>query len=136
MTRISERQTGFTLVESMVALVIAGLLLPALLIAFGNQADGVGYIRDKSIAQWVASNQMAQTRIEVAKTGLVFRGEREGVSTMTGRDWYWWINSSATDVDDFRRLTVSVALEPSHRDQPLHTLTGFVSGPAPDNNDG
>lgn len=127
---------GFTLIEVMVALIIAGLLLPALLMAFANQADGIAYIRDKSVAQWVASNQLVQIRIEVAKTQRVFRGEREGVSTMAGRDWHWWVISGATEVEDFYRIEVRVALEDSDRDQPLHTLIGFVSGPAGASSDG
>ncbi len=112
------------------ALIIAGLLLPALLMAFGNQADGVAHIRDKSIAQWVASNQLTQARIEIAKTKLVFQGERQGVSSMDGREWYWWLSSSKTEVEDFYRLEVRVAPQEQGQDQPLHTLTGFVSGPA------
>ena len=56
------RQRGFTLVEVMVALIIAAFLLPALLLGFNQQADGISYLRDKSVAQWVASNKMAETR--------------------------------------------------------------------------
>jgi hypothetical protein len=84
----------------------------------------------------VASNQLTQARIEVAKNQLVFQGEREGVSIMAGRDWYWWITSGKTEVDDFYRIEVRVALEKSRRDQPLHTLTGFLSGPAATDDNG
>lgn len=129
-------ERGFTLVEVMVALIIAGLLLPALLMALANQSEGVAYIRDKSMAQWVASNQLARARIEVAKTQLVFQGEREGVSTMAGRDWYWWIRSDKTEVEDFYRIEVTVALDKLRREQPLYTLSGFLSGPAAVDGDG
>ena len=40
---------GFTLVEVMVALIIAAVLLPTLLMAYGSQADGIGYLRDGNI---------------------------------------------------------------------------------------
>ena len=121
---------GFTLIEVMVALLIAGLLLPALLLGFANQSDGVGYLRDKSVAQWVASNQLARSRIEASAGNLLFQGERRGESGMAGRQWFWWVSSSETGIEDFYRIEVRVALTESGYEQPLYTLTGFAAGTA------
>ena len=124
------RAQGFTLVEVMVALIIAALLLPALLMSFANQADGIGYLRDKSVAQWVAANELTRLRIDWYATQLIFQGQREGQSSMAGRDWYWWVSSSETDVEDFYRIDVKVALAETESEQPLYTLTGFLGAPA------
>ncbi len=126
----SER--GFTLVEVLVALIVAGLLLPTLLLAYASQADGVARIRDKSMAQWVASNRMAQLRIETARTRLVFQGERQGVASMAGRDWHWWLRSgevTEAGIAGFYRVEIRVAAREGRRDRPLHTLTGFLVRP-------
>ena len=56
---------GFTLVEVMVALMVIAIALPALLKALYQQVDGTAYLRDKSIAQWVANNKLAENRIQI-----------------------------------------------------------------------
>jgi general secretion pathway protein I len=125
--KIEPRQRGFTLIEVMVALIIAAFLLPALLMGFNQQADGIAYLRDKSVAQWVASNKLTETRIEVDRTGALFEGKREGNTRMLERDWYWWLEREATEVEDFYRVEVRVADSEAGRDTPLFTLVGFIA---------
>lgn len=126
------RQRGFTLVEVMVALMIAAFLFPALLLGFNQQADGIAYLRDKSVAQWVASNKLTETRIEVQRTGQLFRGRRSGSTEMLEREWYWWLTSEATEVEDFYRIEVRVADSETGGDAPLFTLVGFMAAAAED----
>lgn len=120
-------ERGFTLIEVMVALVVVALALPALIVTMYTQVDGTGYIRDKSIAQWVASNQLAEVRLQVASNGQIFRGRRSGSSTMGQRDWYWWLSSEATSVEKFFRVQITVAAAEEDEDQPLVSLTAFMS---------
>jgi general secretion pathway protein I len=129
-------QSGFTLVEVMVALIIVAFLLPALLMGFNQQADGIAYLRDKSVAQWVASNKLTEMRIEVRRTGLLFQGKRNGSTEMLDRDWYWWLESEVTEVDDFYRVEVRVAASETGGDEPLFTLSGFVAAAQTDGSDG
>jgi len=118
---------GFTLIEVMVALVVVALALPALIITLYTQVDGTGYLRDKSMAQWVASNKLVETRLQVASNGAIFKGSRSGSSTMAQREWYWWLKSETTAVADFYRVTIAVATAEEDEDQPLVTLTGFLA---------
>ena len=128
MTKAEQR--GFTLIEVMVSLIIAAFLLPALLMGFNQQADGIAYVRDKSVAQWVASNKLTEIRIEVARSGRLFQGERSGSTEMVTRDWYWWLETQATEVEDFHRVEVRVADEEDRGDEPLFTLVGFIAAAA------
>ena len=73
MMKCHAAERGFTLVEVMVALIIAAVLLPTLLMAYGSQADGIGYLREKSVAQWVAANKMTEMRIQLRRSGQMFR---------------------------------------------------------------
>ena len=136
MMKSEQRQSGFTLVEVMVALIIVAFLLPALLMGFNQQADGIAYLRDKSVAQWVASNKLTEARIEVRRTGSLFQGKRSGSSEMLERDWYWWLESETTDVEDFYRIEVRVAASEADEDNPLFTLMGFVAASQTDTSDG
>ena len=128
---VQQPARGFTLIEVMVALMVIAIALPALLSALYGQVDGTAYLRDKSIAQWVAGNQMAATRIRIARQNRVSAGQRSGVSTMAERDWFWWVESSTTEVEDFFRVEVRVAREENREenreDQPLYTLVAFVA---------
>jgi general secretion pathway protein I len=118
--------SGFTLVEVMVALAIVAIAVPALLFALFQQLDGTEYLRDRSIASWIATDRMSELRLVVAKQGAVPKGELLGETRLAERDWYWWIEQQATEIPGFIRVDVKVSLE-ADRTQPLHTLTAFVT---------
>ena len=117
---------GFTLVEVMVALMVIAIALPALLKALYSQVDGTAYLRDKSVAQWVAGNKLVETRIQLARNGTVFRGERTGTTTMAGQEWFWLMTSQETEVENFFRLEIEVGRDETGEQSPLYTLVGFL----------
>ena len=121
------RQRGFTLVEVMVALAVVAIALPALLIALYQQVDGTGYLRDKSMAHAIAANKLTELRLLSRARGGLQQGRDGGVAEMGGREWYWWLESQPTEVEQFRRVEISVALEETSRDTPLYTLVAFLS---------
>jgi general secretion pathway protein I len=121
------RARGFTLVEVMVALAIVAVALPALLLALSQQADDTAYLRDKTVAQMVAANKLAEIRLVVGSTRNLQAGRSNGVETMVGRDWHWWVETVATPVEKFFRIEIRVALDPQRQDQPLYTLTAFMT---------
>jgi len=118
---------GFTLVEVMVALAIVAIALPALMMALSQQTDDTAYLRDKTIAQMVAANKLAETRLVIGSTRNLAAGKDNGIATMADRDWFWWMETKPTPMEKFFRVEISVALEDDQKDQPLYTLTGFMS---------
>jgi prepilin-type N-terminal cleavage/methylation domain-containing protein len=58
---------GFTLVEVLVALVVVAIGLAALMVAVSGTARTSGYLRDKTLAQWIALNRLAEVRLTVNK---------------------------------------------------------------------
>jgi len=58
---------GFTLVEVLVALVIVAMGLAALMTAVSGAARTSGYLRDKTLAQWIALNRLSEVRLTVNK---------------------------------------------------------------------
>ena len=123
------RSKGFTLIEVMVALVVVAVALPALLTALYGQVDGTAHLRDKTIAQFVAGNRLAEARLRSRRHGAALRGEQSGTDTLAGREWHWWVESRPTEIPDFHRLEIRVAAAPDGRAAPLATLIAFAAAP-------
>ena len=122
------RERGFTLVEVMVALAIVAITLPALLMALYQQVDDAGYLRDKTQAEMIAVNKLAEMRLVVASTRKLNTGKDSGVATFVDREWYWWLETKTTPVNNFFRVEIRVALNEERREQPLYLLSAFMFG--------
>ncbi len=122
------RARGFTLVEVMVALAIVAIALPALLMSLYQQIDDTAYLRDKTLAYMVAENKLAEIRLVIGSTRNLSAGKDSGLASMADRDWYWWVETKATEVEKFFRVDITVSLDEQQQEQPLFTLSAFMSG--------
>lgn len=124
----ARRGRGFTLLEVLVALLLLSLALAALVRLAGLDARASAQLRDGTMAQWVAANVLAETRL---RTPLPALGSSNGEATLGGRRWRWTLVVNATDEPGIRRLDVDVvALDagPDSEGVAAH-LTGFASRP-------
>ena len=118
--------SGFTLIEVMVALVVVAVALPAFLTLIMSQLDGTAAIRDKTMAFWVAENELTRLQLRHELLPDFDLPDRDsGDMELAGLEWYWRLESEATQMDGFRQVTVSVGLEPEPEGG-LAKLTGFV----------
>lgn len=95
---------GFTLVEVLVALAIVTLGMAALLTALGSSADSISYLRDKTLAEWVALNRLAEVRLAVQRPT---KGKTEGETEMAGEKWKWAQEVTETEIKGILRIDVS-----------------------------
>ena len=77
---------GFTLLEVLIALAIVAMSAGALLGTITSSASNVSYLKDKTLAEWVALNRLTELRI-----GQQFpvEGKRTDYAEMGGVRWQW-----------------------------------------------
>jgi general secretion pathway protein I len=82
----TRRSQGFTLIEVLVALAIVALAASALLGTLTSSKSNAIYLRNKTLAEWVAFNRL--TEIRIAKL-MPDKGKRTGNAEMGGQRWQW-----------------------------------------------
>jgi general secretion pathway protein I len=96
---------GFTLIEVLVALAIVAVGMAAVLGTLNSSADTIVYLRDKTFANWVALNQIAQARLTGQQPAT---GDSDGNVDFAGRNWVWHQVVSTTQIPGMERIDVSV----------------------------
>jgi general secretion pathway protein I len=80
------RQRGFTLLEVLIALAIVAMSVGALLGTITSSASNIIYLKDKTLAEWVALNRLTEVRID---QNMPAKGARTGNTVMGGQRWEW-----------------------------------------------
>ena len=119
------RGRGFTLIEVLVALAVLAVGITALVQAGSQRAADVGYLRDRTVAAWIAADRITALRLE---SGWPSTGSRDGEVEMVGRTWHWDAEISETPEEAVRRVDVRVRLDADG--EPVSRMTGFLGSPA------
>lgn len=114
---------GFTLLEVIVALAILAITLSAIIKTTAENAENVRYLRDRTLAHWVAMNVLTDIRVRKEWSPL---GKREGTAMMANREWFWILHTENTLDEELRRVTIEVRSTPTMQ-EPLAVLVGFIS---------
>ena len=118
---------GFTLLEVLVALAVIALSMGAIIKATGDYTNNQSYLRDRTMALWVARNVLVQYRVDKEWPRV---GEQKGTQEMGNREWRWLAVTSQTDEAELRRLDVEVfPIDSEDDDLPLSILSGFLVQP-------
>lgn len=114
--------TGFTLIELIVALAVLAIGMTAALHATSQAGHAGSFLKQKTVAHWVASNRAAEMSInrEWPRAGV-----STGTETMAGQTWHWETEVESTGVPELRLVTIRVTLDGEEK----ATLITFLSRP-------
>ncbi|KUJ74552.1 hypothetical protein AVO42_03915 [Thiomicrospira sp. XS5] len=114
-------QRGFTLIEVMVALVIAALALTALTRGLGQYVFQQSQLQERVIATWVAENRLLELqRLPGAQM------ESRAQETALSQDWQTEFTTSDTLIDGIQKVEVAVTA-PAEK-QPTVRLYSILGG--------
>jgi general secretion pathway protein I len=124
------RTRGFTLIEVLAALLIVALGMLGVIQAVTQTARNGTYLREKTLAHWVAMNVITERRLMADPPAVA---ESSDEVDFAGQRWRWRMTVTQTAVESLRRMDVEVGPADRPDSEPLTTVTGFYGtaiGPA------
>ncbi|MBI3171126.1 MAG: type II secretion system minor pseudopilin GspI [Hydrocarboniphaga effusa] len=113
---------GFTLIEIIVAVAVLAAAMGAIITGMARYADNASYLREKTVALWVAHNHLTELELEPVWPQL---GKSDGDVEMAGVEWRWFVTISETPDPGVRRVDIRVQLK--GRDNDAISLSSFLS---------
>lgn len=112
-------QSGFTLIEAMVALVILGIASVGIVRAAEAHIDMVGGLERRAAAQWAAENALVEMEL-----GPSAAANSAGEVNMLG--WRWNVRTALTGSADPDMQLATVTVSPAGTGENMVTLRGFA----------
>ena len=123
------KDSGFTLLETLVALLIVALGMMAVTTQLNRYIQSTIFIEEKSLASWVASNQA--TLMSVNPEWPTLGITEIDVESFAGRNWALEIEVLETPIQNLRRADIRV-YRANNRDILIHSISALLEPPPPD----
>ena len=114
-------QQGLTLIEVLVALVVIGVAMAAVIKTVDTGIVNIAYMKERSFAHWVALNRDSELQLEGATTAESVWQE----TRMAGRTWHVRTKIEATEDPAILRALIEVFLS-RHDAAPRAQLTSYL----------
>ncbi|NKF52500.1 type II secretion system minor pseudopilin GspI [Shewanella sp. WXL01] len=101
-----QKQQGMTLLEVIVALAVFSIAAVAIVKSLGEQMANMPILEQRTLAQWVASNQMVDARLTKDFPDI---GQKTGQEELAGKEWYWRRDVIKTTDAKFRMIRITVS---------------------------
>lgn len=122
---------GFTLLEVMIALAIAGIVTAGMYNIQSSQVNQLRNLENKTLAHWVAMNKLVEFQYFEA---IPAQGEKYSDAKMAGLDWQIVSTITKTDFDQVKQVEIAVGLKPEKFDSlenfsSLARITSLIGEP-------
>lgn len=94
-------QSGFTLVEVLIALLIVSIAFSAILFSVNQNVRTELRLEEKIAAMWVAEDIISRAQLGLLKA-------KNGVQTSLNKEWSWLINTKATQNAYVQEIEVTI----------------------------
>ncbi|WP_316251123.1 type II secretion system minor pseudopilin GspI [Sphingomonas sp. JC676] len=116
---VQSDESGFSLIEAMVALVVLAIATVGLMRTVESHIDSTRGLERRAAAMWVAENRLAELEIGPQSSA----GE---LVEMMGQRWRVAVERRRTDDPEIERVRINVFA--ANETTPLASLDGFVDG--------
>ncbi|MDR8525997.1 MULTISPECIES: type II secretion system minor pseudopilin GspI [Shewanella] len=103
---MATKQKGMTLLEVIVALAVFSIAAVSITKSLSEQIANMPILEERTMAQWVAHNQMVDARLEPKFPDI---GRKDGQVELANKDWYWRKEVIKTTDDNFRMIRISIS---------------------------
>ncbi|HYW75204.1 MAG TPA: type II secretion system minor pseudopilin GspI [Gammaproteobacteria bacterium] len=123
----SRTESGFTLIEVVIALAIIAIGLTAVVAIAARSGRVDASLQQRTFAAWVATNRMTRLRTDSHWPDL---GTQDGKVKLADQKWHWKATVKKTQDPDLRRVTIDVSTA-DKPDDSVTELIGFIGKPLP-----
>ena len=125
MSLMRKTERGFTLIEVMIALAIFAVAVASLSSAMHNNVRNAGYLKDKTVANWIANNKMVEMQ---AANNYPPLQDRTDKIEYAGAEWIvnTKVQKAATKMP-VRIIEINVGVERDGKPSYFATITGLLT---------
>jgi len=113
---------GFTLIEVLAALIIVSLGMLGVIEAVSQTARNSSYLREKTLAHWIAMNRLTEVRLEQSAPKV---DKSSDEVEMADRRWRWTMVVTQSPLPSVRRIDISVRPAEAKEDSSMASVSGF-----------
>jgi general secretion pathway protein I len=123
MRKHGTQQRGFSLIEVVIALAVLAIALSALIDSSSSATANTIYLRDKTLAHWVAMNKMAEIKLAGSWPDV---GIKTTKSKLSDREWSVETTVNGTPEPSIRRIDIRIRKPGDPKETSVTLLTGFI----------
>jgi general secretion pathway protein I len=120
---------GFMLIEVLITLFIIGLILTAFIKSTTENARTLSILKDKTVAQWVASNVFHDAELGFISPSSSSGNTVTGTTQMANQSWYWKITFKKMPTPNAWETNIDVKKGSFKTQSILHWKAYFLTKP-------